>query len=129
MVIRQTIRQTLTPDELRGRMSSVNMIFFMGGPQLGRGGSRRVAKLLGVRIAAAMPAEQASLTDRDADAEQLRHHARLPPLQLRPAHEEDHVDRAHPAAQLVGRERLADGLPDHHAHGVRRAREGEHEES
>jgi len=35
MVIRQTVRQLNTPDELRGRMTSVNMIFFMGGPQLG----------------------------------------------------------------------------------------------
>lgn len=34
-VVRQTLRQLLTPDELRGRMTSVNMIFFMGGPQLG----------------------------------------------------------------------------------------------
>jgi MFS family permease len=34
-VIRQTVRQLLTPDALRGRMTSVNMIFFMGGPQLG----------------------------------------------------------------------------------------------
>lgn len=34
-VIRNTIRQLATPDHLRGRMTSVNMIFFMGGPQLG----------------------------------------------------------------------------------------------
>ena len=34
-VIRQTIRQLVTPNRLRGRMTSVNMIFFMGGPQLG----------------------------------------------------------------------------------------------
>jgi hypothetical protein len=34
-VIRGTLRQLLTPDALRGRMVSVNMIFFMGGPQLG----------------------------------------------------------------------------------------------
>lgn len=34
-VIRQTLRQLLTPDALRGRMTSINMIFFMGGPQLG----------------------------------------------------------------------------------------------
>lgn len=34
-VIRQTLRQLTTPDALRGRMTSVNMIFFMGGPQLG----------------------------------------------------------------------------------------------
>lgn len=35
MVLRQTIRQLHTPDMLRGRMTSVSMIFFMGGPQLG----------------------------------------------------------------------------------------------
>lgn len=35
MVMRQTIRQLNTPDELRGRMTSVNMLFYMGGPQLG----------------------------------------------------------------------------------------------
>ena len=34
-VIRQTLRQLITPDRLRGRMTSVNAIFFMGGPQLG----------------------------------------------------------------------------------------------
>ena len=34
-IIRNTIRQMTTPDHLRGRMVSVNMIFFMGGPQLG----------------------------------------------------------------------------------------------
>jgi MFS family permease len=34
-VIRNTLRQILTPDHIRGRMTSVNMIFFMGGPQLG----------------------------------------------------------------------------------------------
>lgn len=31
-VIRATLRQLLTPDHLRGRMTGVNMIFFMGGP-------------------------------------------------------------------------------------------------
>ncbi|HEU5452627.1 MAG TPA: MFS transporter [Terriglobales bacterium] len=34
-VIRATLRQVLTPDPLRGRITAVNMIFFMGGPQLG----------------------------------------------------------------------------------------------
>jgi MFS family permease len=34
-VIRQTLRQLITPDRLRGRMTSVNAIFFTGGPQLG----------------------------------------------------------------------------------------------
>lgn len=33
--VRLTVRQMVTPDALRGRMTSVNMIFFMGGPQLG----------------------------------------------------------------------------------------------
>jgi MFS family permease len=35
MVIRNLVRQLTTPDYMRGRMTSVNMIFFMGGPQLG----------------------------------------------------------------------------------------------
>ncbi len=34
-MIRATLRQLLTPDRLRGRMISVNMIFYIGGPQLG----------------------------------------------------------------------------------------------
>src|SRR5262245_36405401 len=34
-VVRQVVRQMITPDAMRGRMTSVNMIFFMGGPQLG----------------------------------------------------------------------------------------------
>jgi MFS family permease len=33
--VRLTVRQLVTPDALRGRMTGVNMIFFMGGPQLG----------------------------------------------------------------------------------------------
>jgi len=35
MVLRNVVRQLATPDRMRGRMTSVNMIFFMGGPQLG----------------------------------------------------------------------------------------------
>jgi MFS family permease len=35
MVLRNIIRQIETPDHLRGRMTGVNMVFFMGGPQLG----------------------------------------------------------------------------------------------
>jgi MFS family permease len=35
MVIRNLVRQLTTPDHMRGRMTSVNMIFFQGGPQLG----------------------------------------------------------------------------------------------
>jgi MFS family permease len=44
-VIRQTLRQLITPDALRGRMTSVNMIFFMGGPQLGEMEAGLVASL------------------------------------------------------------------------------------
>lgn len=44
-VIRQTLRQVITPDALRGRMTSVNMIFFMGGPQLGEMEAGLVASL------------------------------------------------------------------------------------
>lgn len=44
-VIRQTLRQMLTPDALRGRMTSVNMVFFMGGPQLGELEAGLVASL------------------------------------------------------------------------------------
>src|SRR4029078_13621440 len=34
-VLRNIIRQLGTPDRLRGRMTSINMVFFLGGPQLG----------------------------------------------------------------------------------------------
>ncbi|HYY57494.1 MAG TPA: MFS transporter [Pyrinomonadaceae bacterium] len=46
-VLRQTIRQLSTPNQLRGRMTSVNMIFFMGGPQLGELEAGAVASLTG----------------------------------------------------------------------------------
>ncbi len=45
MVLRNVIRQLATPDALRGRMTSVNMIFFMGGPQLGELEAGLVAQL------------------------------------------------------------------------------------
>ncbi len=47
MVIRNTARQLQTPDALRGRMVSVNMIFFQGGPQLGELESGVAANWLG----------------------------------------------------------------------------------
>jgi MFS family permease len=47
MVIRNIIRQLSTPDHLRGRMTSVNMIFFMGGPQLGELEAGAVANWFG----------------------------------------------------------------------------------
>ncbi len=45
--IRSPLRQVLTPDHLRGRMLSVNMMFFMGGPQLGEFEAGVLAHLLG----------------------------------------------------------------------------------
>ncbi|MCH7587030.1 MAG: MFS transporter [Chloroflexi bacterium] len=47
-IIRNTIRQIQTPDHLRGRMTSVNQIFFMGGPLLGEVEAGIVAQLFGV---------------------------------------------------------------------------------
>ncbi len=46
-VLRQTIRQLATPNHLRGRMTSINMMFFMGGPQLGVLEAGIVASLIG----------------------------------------------------------------------------------
>ncbi len=47
-IIRNTIRQLNTPDRIRGRMVSVNQIFFQGGPQLGEVESGILASLIGV---------------------------------------------------------------------------------
>lgn len=49
-VIRNIIRQLETPDALRGRMTGVNMIFFMGGPQLGELEAGVVAQLFGATL-------------------------------------------------------------------------------
>lgn len=49
-VLRNVVRQLTTPDELRGRMTSVNMIFFMGGPQLGELEAGAVANAFGAPI-------------------------------------------------------------------------------
>lgn len=50
-VLRNTIRQLQTPDALRGRMVSINQIFFMGGPQLGEIEAGLVAQAFGVPAA------------------------------------------------------------------------------
>lgn len=46
-IIRNTIRQIITPDHLRGRMASVMRIFFQGGPQLGDMEAGFLAKAIG----------------------------------------------------------------------------------
>jgi len=49
-ILRQTIRQLVTPNKLRGRMTSINMIFFMGGPQLGEVEAGTIAALVGAPL-------------------------------------------------------------------------------
>jgi MFS family permease len=49
-VIRHTLRQLVTPDALRGRMTSVSAIFFMGGPQLGEMEAGLVAGLFASQL-------------------------------------------------------------------------------
>lgn len=50
-ILRNTIRQLQTPDYLRGRMVSINQIFFQGGPQLGEIESGLVAQAFGIPAA------------------------------------------------------------------------------
>jgi MFS family permease len=50
-IIRNTMRQLQTPDYIRGRMTSVNQIFFMGGPQLGEVEAGVVAQFFGAPFA------------------------------------------------------------------------------
>jgi MFS family permease len=50
-IIRQTLRQVMTPDRLRGRMTGINQVFFMGGPQLGEMEAGAVAAAFGVPFA------------------------------------------------------------------------------
>ncbi len=46
-IIRNTLRQLITPDHLRGRMASITRIFFQGGPQLGEIEAGFLAKAIG----------------------------------------------------------------------------------
>lgn len=50
-IIRNTIRQLNTPDHIRGRMTSINQVFFQGGPQLGEVRAGLVASAMGVPFA------------------------------------------------------------------------------
>lgn len=50
-IIRNTIRQLQTPDFIRGRMTSINQIFFLGGPQLGEVEAGSVAQFFGAPFA------------------------------------------------------------------------------
>jgi MFS family permease len=54
MVVRGTIRNLETPDELRGRMIAVNMLFFAGGPQLGEFEAGVAARIFGGPLSVAL---------------------------------------------------------------------------
>jgi MFS family permease len=49
-IIRNIIRQLSTPDHIRGRMTSINMMFYMGGPRLGEMEAGIVAGLIGAPL-------------------------------------------------------------------------------
>jgi MFS family permease len=51
-ILRGTINQLSTPDELRGRMASINSLFTSSGPQLGQFESGVVAAWLGTELSA-----------------------------------------------------------------------------
>jgi MFS family permease len=51
-VLRATINQLSTPDELRGRMASINSIFTNSGPQLGQFQAGALAAVVGAELAA-----------------------------------------------------------------------------
>jgi MFS family permease len=48
-VLRSTIVQVLTPDELRGRVSSIHVLVVTGGPQIGDAEASAVASVIGVQ--------------------------------------------------------------------------------
>ena len=48
MVVRSTLQQLLTPDDMRGRVSSVNSIFISSSNELGAFYSGSMARLLGL---------------------------------------------------------------------------------
>jgi MFS family permease len=51
-ILRSTINQLSTPDELRGRMASINSVFTNSGPQLGQFQAGALAALIGTELAA-----------------------------------------------------------------------------
>ena len=52
-VIRNVIRQMNTSDDLRGRMTAVNMVFYTGGPQLGETEAGLAASFMGTPLSVA----------------------------------------------------------------------------
>lgn len=54
MALRSTIRNLVTPDQLRGRVAATHSMFAMGGPQLGEFESGVAASVLGAGPAVAL---------------------------------------------------------------------------
>jgi MFS family permease len=50
VIMRENIQQLATPDSMRGRVASIAMIFWMGGPQLGEFEAGLLAALIGVQL-------------------------------------------------------------------------------
>jgi len=50
VIMRETIQQLATPDTMHGRVASIAMIFWMGGPQLGEFEAGLLAALIGVQF-------------------------------------------------------------------------------
>ena len=49
-VVRQVARQTMIPDEMRGRLNAIHMLFFVSGPQLGELEAGALAEVTSVRV-------------------------------------------------------------------------------
>ena len=49
-VVRQVARQTMIPDEMRGRLNAIHMLFFVSGPQLGELEAGALAEATSARI-------------------------------------------------------------------------------
>lgn len=52
-VVRQIARQSLIPDDMRGRLNSIHMLFFVSGPQLGELEAGALAEVTSVRFSVA----------------------------------------------------------------------------
>jgi hypothetical protein len=81
MVIRNLVRQLETPDALRGRTTSISMIFFMGGPQLGELEAGMVAQWLGAPFSVVSGGIGCLVATAAiaASTPQLRHYGSSPP--------------------------------------------------
>jgi len=91
MIFRNLIRQLETPDYMRGRMIGVNMVFFMGGPQLGELEAGLVANWLGPVVSVVSGGVGCLLTTgwTAARTPELRHYKGDPPAAFETAKTQD----------------------------------------